>query len=67
MKTIIAKRLRELRGNKRQKEIAGALGIKVDRYRAYENGRNEIPSTVFFKIMKYYELSNIQDLLGVSH
>lgn len=67
MKTILhtrlARRLTDLRGAARQKEIAAALGLKLCTYTSYEEGR-AIPSIeTLLKIRKHYRLTSIDELL----
>lgn len=66
MKQTIAfnlKRLRKQNGNLRQKEVAGAIGIKVARYRSYELGYR-VPSVLIIdKIRDYYHLSSVDFII----
>lgn len=62
MKQTIAKRLRELRGSKRQKEVAAALGIKLKAYQAYEETRALPPVNILQKIKEYYNLKTIDEI-----
>lgn len=66
MKNTIAKKLRELRGGKRQKEVAAALGIKVSRYKSYEETRAEPSATMLLKIKQYYNLKSVDEIICVS-
>lgn len=67
MKQTIAKKLRELRGNKRQKEVAAALGIKSKTYQAYEECRAEPSATMLLKIKQYYNLKSVDEIIVVSN
>lgn len=50
-------RLRELRGDRRQAEIAKALGIGNSSYTMYENDQREPNYTLLCKIAEFYEVS----------
>jgi DNA-binding XRE family transcriptional regulator len=66
MKQTIAKKLRELRGTRRQKEVAAGIGIKLTTYKALEYGRNEPSMSVLLKLKEFYNLKSVDELLSVS-
>lgn len=63
MKQTIAKKLRELRGRKLQKEVAAALGINMKKYQAYEEGRAEPSAELLLKIKTLYQLTSVDEIL----
>ncbi len=50
-------RLKELREDTRQKEIAKYLHIQQDTYSQYENGQRQVPIWVIKELAKYYNVS----------
>lgn len=66
MKNIISRKLIQLRGTRRQKEVAAALGIKLERYQAYEQSRAEPSAEILLKIKEFYKLKSVDELICVS-
>lgn len=58
-------RLKELRGNKTQSEIAIELGLPRETYRNYETGARQPDQELLIKIADYFDVS-IDYLLGRS-
>lgn len=54
---MLAKRLRELRGQKTQDEVAQDVGITRARYSHYENSRNEPDVYTLQKLADYFNVS----------
>lgn len=63
MKQTISKNLIRLRGKLRQKEVAGAIGVKLTRYKGWEYGRSEPSATMLLKLEKFYNLKSVDDLI----
>ncbi|MEB8713171.1 helix-turn-helix domain-containing protein [Bacillus thuringiensis] len=59
------KRLKELRGNKTQEEVAAGIGISRPRYSHFENNRNEPDLDLIQKMADYYKVTT-DYLLGRS-
>ncbi|MDQ7095007.1 helix-turn-helix transcriptional regulator [Desulfosporosinus sp. PR] len=60
---MIGKRLKELRGDRTQDEVALRLGIKRARYALYEQNRTEPNIEMLQKLSKYHNVS-IDYILG---
>ena len=56
-KKVIGSRLRELRGNKPQKQVADALGVTVTAISQYERGARVPTDDMKKKLSKYYRRS----------
>ena len=52
-----SERMRELRGNKSQAQVAEALGIPASTYASYEQGKREPKDSMKRKIADYYKRS----------
>lgn len=66
---VIARRLRELRGNKSREEVSAELGISISAISMYENGERIPRDDLKIKIANYYDVS-VQDIflhLNVTH
>lgn len=61
-KKQISKKLKQLRGSLRQKEIAATLGIKKSRYQAWEEARAEPPKEYREKLAEFYGAAAWEDL-----
>ena len=53
----VGERLKELRGNRSQEEIATALGIPTRTYASYEQGVRTPKDSMKIKIAKHYDES----------
>lgn len=53
-KSIVAERLKELRGNKTQQALADEIGLKQSTYAMYENGERIPGDENKIKIANYY-------------
>jgi transcriptional regulator with XRE-family HTH domain len=60
---MFGKRLKELRGQRTQEDIAKHLGVSRARYAHYENGRSEPDYETLEKIASFFDVS-IDYLLG---
>lgn len=58
---VIARRLRELRGNKSREEVSAELGISISAISMYENGERIPRDDLKIKIANYYDVS-VQDI-----
>lgn len=60
-----SRNLTKLRTKKRitQEEAASAIGVKLKRYQAWEEGRNKPRMSVLEKICEFYEIKDIRELL----
>ncbi len=54
-----AERLKYLREREEltQAELAGAIGINVQTYKGYEEGRHNIPSSILADLCRFYNVS----------
>lgn len=57
MREIMAARLKELRGNKSQKEVADKIGVSLSSYQKYEMGLRVPRDEVKLEIAKLYKRS----------
>ena len=53
----IGKRLKELRGNKTQKEVSEGIGIAQSTYAMYETGKRRASDENKIRIARYYKKS----------
>jgi len=60
----LSERLRQLRGNKAQKDIAALLNVKPGTYSTYETGRSDVNSEQLIILSKYYGVS-VDYILGI--
>lgn len=60
-KQLIAKRLKELRGNKKREDVAGFIGISVSAMQMYETAQRIPRDEVKIKLAKLYGVS-VQEL-----
>lgn len=65
MITVIGKRLKKLRGDKTQEEVAKDIGLSRARYAHYEQGRSEPNLELIEKFANYFKVSS-DYLLGLS-
>lgn len=56
-RTVIGKRLRELRGSRTQEEVAKALGVSVMAISLWERGERVPSDDIKVKIANYYKRS----------
>lgn len=56
-KTVVGERLRALRGNRTQKEVAEALGVTVMAISLYETGERMPRDEIKVKLANYYKKS----------
>lgn len=54
---MLGKRLKDLRGNRTQEDVAKIIGISRARYSHYENGRSEPDTDTLQKIADFYQVS----------
>lgn len=62
----LGRRLKQLRGNKTQDEVAKIIGISRARYSHYETGRSEPDNEVLQALAKYYAVT-VDFLLGLDN
>ncbi|MEK5070551.1 helix-turn-helix domain-containing protein [Sporosarcina sp. FSL K6-1508] len=60
---MIGERMKQLRGNRTQEDIASLIGVSRARYSHYENGRSEPDLVMLEKIADCYEVT-VDELLG---
>ncbi|WP_443081799.1 helix-turn-helix domain-containing protein [Sutcliffiella sp. NC1] len=63
---MIGNRLKQLRGDKSQEEVAKKIGISRARLSHYETGRSEPDTEIIQKLATYYNVST-DYLLGISY
>lgn len=64
MRKFIARKLIELRGDSRQKDIAEKLQMKICTYKSYEEARAQPSFLTLRKLVKIYGLLSIEEILG---
>jgi len=60
--TIDQTKLAELRGDRKQKEVAESIGISPQKLWNYESGSNRIPAETLVRLCLFYQAS-FQDLI----
>lgn len=66
-KMEVGERLRELREEKglSQETLAGKIKIEAKTYGKYEQGKNQLPSSIVVKLAEFYNVSTDYILLGI--
>lgn len=65
-KIIVGKKLKELRETKCKfrAELARYIGVSERILKSYENGEREIGIITFYKLMQFYQVSEISDFFN---
>ena len=66
-KMEVGERLKKLREEKKlsQEELSGEIGIEPKTYGKYEQGKNQVPSSIAVKLAQFYKVSTDYILLGI--